>query len=242
MRCAHMRLQKYLADAGVASRRKCEELISRGLVFVNGSPAEIGCVVDPERDIVVYAGKRILPAQEHIVLVFNKPQCVVSTIHDPQGRTTVADYFKDFPQRLYPVGRLDYDSEGLLIMTNDGALAYRMMHPKFTVEKTYLVHCNGSLSAAERSALEDGVMLEDGMTAPARIQNMKSLKLGSTAFEITIHEGRNRQVRRMLAAVGHDTLLLRRIAMGPITLGGLAQGKWRSLTDEEAEKLGLLLH
>ena len=131
-----MRLQKYLADAGIDSRRKCEDLIAQGLVFVNGAPAELGCVVDPERDIVVYAGKRVASAQERTVLAFNKPQCVVSTMRDPEGRMTVADYFADFPERLYPVGRLDYDSEGLLIMTNDGALAYRMTHPKFTVEKT----------------------------------------------------------------------------------------------------------
>lgn len=138
-----MRLQKYLADAGIDSRRKCEDLIAQGLVFVNGAPAELGCVVDPEQDIVVYAGKRVASAQERTVLAFNKPQCVVSTMRDPEGRRTVADYFADFPERLYPVGRLDYDSEGLLIMTNDGALAYRMTHPKFTVEKTYLVHCDG---------------------------------------------------------------------------------------------------
>ncbi len=236
-----MRLQKYLADAGIDSRRKCEDLIAQGLVFVNGAPAELGCVVDPERDIVVYAGKRVASAQERTVLAFNKPQCVVSTMRDPEGRMTVADYFADFPERLYPVGRLDYDSEGLLIMTNDGALAYRMTHPKFTVEKTYLVHCDGVLTTVERNALEHGVMLADGLTAPARIGEIRNLKFGNTSFEITIHEGRNRQVRRMLAAVGHETLLLRRVAFGPIKLGTLAQGKWRCLSETESEKLGILL-
>lgn len=238
---ARMRLQKFLAEAGIDSRRKCEELIAKGLVLVNGLPAEIGCVVDPERDAVTYQGKPVTLAQERVVLALNKPQCVVSTMHDPQGRTTVADYFKDFPQRLYPVGRLDYDSEGLIIMTNDGALAYRMTHPKFTVEKTYLVHCDGILTDEQRTALERGIPLADGMTAPARIQNVRKLKHGNTAFEITIHEGRNRQVRRMLAAVEHNTLLLRRVAIGPIKLGALGQGKWRSLTAKEAEGLDALL-
>ena len=236
-----MRLQKFMAEAGVASRRKCEELIAQGAVTVNGAVAEIGCSVEPDRDIVALHGKKLTLSQKRVVLAFNKPQCVVSTLHDPQGRTTVADYFRDVPERLYPVGRLDYDSEGLLLMTNDGALAYRMTHPKFEVEKTYLVHCNGPLRPEERKALTEGVQLEDGITAPARIRGINPLQHGNTAFEITIHEGRNRQVRRMLAAVGHETLLLRRVAIGPIALGGLAQGKYRSITAQELEALHGLL-
>ena len=236
-----MRLQKFMADAGVDSRRKCEELIVRGLVQVNGERAELGRVVDPAQDVITYAGRRLCIEQKRLVLVFNKPQCVVSTMHDPQGRATVADYFKQVPQRLYPVGRLDYDSEGLLLMCNDGALAYRMMHPKFMVEKTYLVHCRGALTVAERAALECGVLLEDGPTAPTKVENIRALQFGNTAFEITLHEGRNRQVRRMLAAVGHETLLLRRIAFGPIKLGKLAQGKWRSLEEEEAARLSEII-
>ncbi len=236
-----MRLQKFMAEAGIASRRKCEELIAAGLVSVNGRVAEIGCVVDPACDTVVYRGEKLALRETRRILVFNKPQCVVSTMHDPEGRPTVADYFRGMPERLYPVGRLDYDSEGLLLMTNDGALAYRMTHPKFMVEKTYLVHCDGPLCEEERRALEKGVMLEDGMTAPARIGDVKNLKYGNTAFSIAIHEGRNRQVRRMLTAIGHDTLLLRRTAIGPITLGNLGQGKWRSLTEEEYGAVSALL-
>lgn len=224
------------------SRRKCEELIAAGLVFVNGAPAKIGCTVDPLQDEVMYAGKRIIAAQERTVYAFNKPQGVVCTMSDPEGRATVADYFADVAERLYPIGRLDFDSEGLLLMTNEGELAYRMTHPKFSVSKTYLVHCDGALTSAQRVALEQGVLLEDGMTSPAQIKAVQSLRYGSTAFEITIHEGRNRQVRRMLAAVGHETLLLRRVAIGPIALGTLGQGRRRSLTAEELFALKELLN
>jgi len=236
-----MRLQKYLAEAGIASRRKCEALIGQGLVSVNGEPAVIGCVVDPEKDKIEYAGKRVLLQREKCILVFNKPQGVVSTMSDPQGRACVADYFREYPGRLYPVGRLDFDSEGLLLMTNDGELAYRMMHPKFSVEKTYLVHCDGLLRKEEREILEKGVLLEDGMTSPAAVTRLQNIRYGNSAFHITIHEGRNRQVRRMVAAVGHKTLLLRRVSIGPIELGDLKQGKWRQITDSEKEALGTIL-
>lgn len=232
-----MRLQKYLAEAGIASRRKCELLIGQGLVLVNGSPAAIGCVVDPEKDKIEYNGKVVTLQQQKCVLLFNKPQGVVSTMSDPEGRTAVADYFKDYPGRLYPVGRLDFDSEGLLLMTNDGELAYKMMHPKFSVEKTYLVHCDGLLRKEEKEALEKGVLLDDGMTSPAKVTNQQSIRYGNTAFHITIHEGRNRQVRRMMEAVGHKTLLLRRVKMGHLSLGDLPQGKWRALTEEEKTAL-----
>lgn len=233
-----MRLQKYMAEAGIASRRKCEALIEQGLVFVNGSPAAIGTVIDPEKDIVEYGGKQIsLPQQEKLIIAFYKPQGVVSTMSDPQGRPCVADYFRDMQERLYPVGRLDFDSEGLLLMTNDGELAYRMMHPKFSVEKTYLVHCDGILRREERETLEKGVLLDNRMTSPAVVTKPQSIRYGHSSFFITIHEGRNRQVRRMVAAVGHKTLLLRRVKIGPIELGSLSQGKWRKLTNEEKNAL-----
>ncbi len=233
-----MRLQKYLAEAGIASRRKCELLIEQGLVFVNGVPATIGTVIDPDKDAVEYGGEPVrLQKLEKLIIAFHKPQGVVSTMSDPQGRPCVADYFRDIPERLYPVGRLDFDSEGLLLMTNDGELAYRMMHPKFSVEKTYLVHCDGILRKEEREMLEKGVLLDDRMTSPAVVTKTQSIRYGNSAFFITIHEGRNRQVRRMVAAVGHETLLLRRVRIGPIELGDLKQGKWRKLSEEERKAL-----
>jgi len=236
-----MRLQKFMADAGVASRRKCEELIRAGLVFVNGTQAELGSCVDPEKDEVLYQGKIWKIRQERSLLIFNKPIGVVCTTKDPEGRRTVLDYFRDFPERLYNVGRLDFDSEGLIFMSNDGELANRLMHPRFEIPKTYYVVCNGKLKEEEKKRLEEGVYLHDGMTAPALVSNVKSLPNGNTAFEIQIHEGRNRQVRRMVDAVGHNTLLLRRIRIGNIELGDLPLGSYRPLTETELQQLHVLL-
>mgnify|MGYP002732525110 CR=1 FL=1 len=232
-----MRLQKLMAEAGIASRRKCEELIAQGKVFVNGNAAGVGCVVDPERDVVEYNGERVRPAQRRVVLAFYKPRGVMCTVSDPEGRETVMDYFRQYPLRLYPVGRLDYDSEGLLLMTNDGELAYRLTHPKFIVEKTYHAVCAGCLAAEEAAQLERGVALEDGPTAPARVEHIRRLQNGNTVLELTIHEGKNRQVRRMLSAVGHETLLLRRIREGAVSLGALRPGQWREIAGEELAAL-----
>lgn len=235
-----MRLQKYMADAGIASRRKCEEYIAAGRVKVNGIIAAVGCTVE-DGDRVEFDG-RILSAQDKkIAVILNKPQGVVCTASDPEGRKTVVDYVKELPYRLYNVGRLDYDSEGLIVLTNDGELAHRMMHPSFEFTKTYHVVCSGKLTAAEAERLEKGVVLDDGITAPAEVNNIKPMKNGSTAFDITIHEGRNRQVRRMVAAVGHDTLLLRRIKEGPLELGNLRGGEWRFVTEEELTELNTFL-
>lgn len=232
-----MRLQKYMADAGVASRRKCEELIAQGAVLVNGSVAATGCSVEPGRDEVIYMGRRIVPREERTVYAFYKPQGVICSSSDPQGRETVQDYFRDVPERLYNVGRLDYDSEGLVLMTNDGELANRLTHPSHEVEKTYYVICDGSLGAEEKEKLRTGVMLDDGMSAPARVTDDYKTANGNTSFYIAIHEGRNRQVRRMLAAVGHETLLLRRTAEETVTLGTLKPGEKRKLDAEELDKL-----
>lgn len=232
-----MRLQKYMADAGIASRRKCEELIAKGLVFVNGSVASTGCCVEPLCDEVVYMGKKILPHEERVVYAFYKPQGVICSSSDPQGRETVQDYFSDVPGRLYNVGRLDYDSEGLVLMTNDGELANRLTHPSHEIEKTYYVICDGSLSEQEKNTLRGGVMLEDGVTSPARITDDYKTGNGNTSFFIAIHEGRNRQVRRMLTAVGHETLLLRRTAEGPVMLGALKPGEKKKLNETELETL-----
>lgn len=232
-----MRLQKFMADAGIASRRKCEEIILSGRVRVNGEVAQLGSSVDPGLDVVEMDGRPLGLCEERLSVILNKPRGVMCTASDPEGRPTVMDYVADLPIRLYNVGRLDYDSEGLLVMTNDGELAYRLTHPKFKMDKTYSAVCDGVLTFEQRHALEQGVMLEDGMTYPAQVSVVRPLKSGNTAFNITIHEGRNRQVRRMLTAVGHETLMLRRVALGPLRLGDLPSGSYRPLTEAEKEAL-----
>ncbi len=231
-----MRLQKYLADAGVASRRRCEELILAGRVTVNGAAASIGCVV-ADGDSVLLDGARVEPAGGRLVFLFYKPRGVVSTSDDPQGRKTVQAYFANVGARLYNVGRLDLNSEGLLLMTNDGELAYRLTHPKFRVDKTYYAVTDGELTAAEIMRLTNGVELDDGMTAPARVESVRRTVNGDTSFSITIREGRNRQIRRMLEAVGHRTLRLKRESFGPLSLGNLHPGEYRKLTEAEYRAL-----
>ncbi|MCE5189491.1 MAG: rRNA pseudouridine synthase [Eubacteriales bacterium] len=232
-----VRLQKYLADAGVASRRASEELITAGRVGVNGETARLGMSVDPEHDVVLLDGVPVRRKEPLYTVALYKPKGVVSTSEDPQGRTTVQEYVKDIPARLYNVGRLDINTEGLLLMTNDGELAYRMTHPKFSVEKTYYAICDGTLTASEIASLVNGVQLEDGITAPARVEHVRRTKTGDTTFLITIHEGRNRQIRRMLEAVGHRTLRLKRERFGPVTLGDMKPGETRRLTQPELDAL-----
>ena len=231
------RLQKFMAEAGVASRRACEELIRQGRVTVNGETASLGRSVEPEQDRVELDGKPVQKEQRRTVILLYKPRGVVSTSSDPEGRRTVQDYFREIPERLYNVGRLDLNSEGLLLMTNDGALANRLTHPRYGVEKTYYAVCDGRLTASEAAKLTNGVELEDGVTAPARVDAVRTTQCGDTSFLITIHEGRNRQIRRMLEAVGHRTLRLKRERFGPLSLGTLAPGEWRKLSDEEIKKL-----
>ncbi len=231
-----MRLQKFMADAGVASRRKCEEYITAGRVKVNGVIAELGCKVEPG-DRVELDGKLLTAETERIVIMLNKPQGVVCTCSDPEGRRTVIDYVKDLPYRLYNVGRLDYDSEGLILLTNDGELAYRMTHPKFEMDKTYHVVCSGVITERDISRLQSGVTLDDGVTSPADVANVRIRRDNKSELDITIHEGRNRQVRRMISAVGKDTLLLRRIKEGPLELADLKTGQWRYLTELEIKAL-----
>lgn len=231
------RLQKFMAEAGVASRRACEELIRQGRVTVNGETASLGRSVEPEQDRVELDGKPVQKEQRRTVILLYKPRGVVSTSSDPEGRRTVQDYFREIPERLYNVGRLDLNSEGLLLMTNDGALANRLTHPRYGVEKTYYAVCDGRLTASEAAKLTNGIELEDGVTAPARVDAVRTTQRGDTSFLITIHEGRNRQIRRMLEAVGHRTLRLKRERFGPLSLGALAPGEWRKLSDEEIKKL-----
>jgi 23S rRNA pseudouridine2605 synthase len=227
-----MRLAKYLAHAGVASRRAAERLIADGRVSVDGET-----VTDPARDVdgthdVRCDGRPVHAEEVHEVYALNKPVGVVSTAHDPQGRPTVVSLVPS-AQRLYPVGRLDADTTGLILLTNDGALAHRLTHPSFEVPRTYRADVrNPPLKEPALTALRAGVELEDGPTAPARVR-----KLGPDRLELTIHEGRKRQVKRMCEAVGHPVRRLERVAFGPLRLGGLEPGEHRRLTAAEVERL-----
>ena len=230
-----MRLQKYLANAGVASRRKCEELIFYGLVKVNGVVAELGCCVE-EGDVVEVDGKEIGPEPPKVVFAFNKPKNVICTSDKKEDRDKVTDYFKFVPFRLYTVGRLDYDSEGLIFVTNDGDFADKLTHPRYEKQKSYRVLCSGKITGEELETLRNGVMLDDGMTAPAEASIVRKYP-EKTDLLLVIHEGRNRQVRRMIAAIGHTTFRLRRVGIGSVTLEGLKPGQMRELTEEEIASL-----
>lgn len=233
-----MRLQKYMALCGVAARRKCEEMIAAGRVSVNGRRiTEMGTQVE-ETDEVLVDGVRITPEQEKRYVLYHKPAGEVTTVSDEKGRETVMDRFRDFPVRLYPVGRLDYDSEGLLLLTNDGELAQRLTHPSCEVDKVYLARVTGNPSGEALDRLRRGVYMEGDArrTYPADVRVVRDESLFSDIL-MTIHEGRNRQVRRMFEAVGHKVLLLRRVRFGPLELGSLRRGEWRELTEEETRLL-----
>lgn len=231
-----MRVHRALALAGVASRRAAEAMVAEGRVTVNGAPAAVGQLVGPE-DALAVDGDPVRGAEPRRAYLLNKPAGVVSTAHDPQGRPTVLD---DLPHdvRLYPVGRLDIDTTGALVVTNDGELAARLMHPSSKAPKTYEVLMRGQVSAATLRRLRDGVELEDGMTAPARVEAMDRKAPGATWLRIELTEGRNRQVRRMGEAVGHRVLRLHRSRYAGIPLRGLAPGRWRPLTRDEWRRLG----
>lgn len=235
-----MRLQKYLALCGVASRRHAEQMIADGLVQVNGlTVTEMGVQVE-ENDVVCVRGERVSPEAEKRYILYHKPMGEVTTVSDEKGRDTVMDHFRDFPVRIYPIGRLDYDSEGLLLLTNDGDLAARLTHPSHEVDKTYLARVTTHLTAEELHKLRSGVVLEDGFrTSPAKVRVIREDAFASQVL-VTIHEGHNRQVRRMMEAVGHKVLLLRRVRFGPIDLKGVEKGTWRDLTAEEIAALKAL--
>jgi 23S rRNA pseudouridine2605 synthase len=227
-----MRLAKFLASGGVASRRASEEVIRAGRVAVNGT-----VVTDPARDVgeldaVEVDGRPVAATPERLVFALHKPAGVVSTARDPQGRPTVVSLLPR-EVRLYPVGRLDADTTGLILLTNDGELAHRLTHPSFEVPKTYRATIsNPPVRAAAVRALRAGVALEDGLTAPARVR-----RVSENVLEITIHEGRKRQVKRMCEAVGHPVRRLERVAFGPLRLGDLAAGRWRRLGESEVRSL-----
>jgi 23S rRNA pseudouridine2605 synthase len=233
-----VRLQKLLAQLGVASRRKCEELMLAGEVEVDGEVVtRLGTKVDPRAAVIRVQGRRLPPASEHVYLVLNKPRGVVSTMSDPQGRRTLADLVADRPERLFHVGRLDTDTEGLILLTNDGDFAHRMAHPSYEVDKTYVAEVAGQVGRATLRRLREGVVLEDGPVAVSRVKVVSSHG-DRSIVELVIHEGRNRIVRRLLDHVGHPVRRLGRTAFGPVRLGDLRVGTVRELTTDE---LGALL-
>lgn len=223
-----MRLHKYMADCGVASRRKSEALISAGVVTVNGHKATLGQQVDPEMDKVLVRGKVITAPRTHVYYLVNKPRSVVSTTTDPEGRRTVTSLVKSPGRRLYPVGRLDYDSEGLMLLTDDGDLAQKLTHPKYQVNKTYHVLVKGVITAKAVGYLESGVMIEGHKTAPAKV-TITEKQPNNTWIDITIHEGKNRQIRKMCEAVGYPVLRLIRTHLGDWSLGDLLPGQVKQI-------------
>ncbi len=227
-----------LARAGIASRRESEKLIAAGRVSVNGKIVTApGTKADPESDTIALDGEVLNFAESKHYLLLNKPAEVLSTRHDPQGRATVMDLI---PQRLcayvYPVGRLDMDAEGLLLLTNDGELAHALTHPSFEIPKTYLATVPGQVSADKLQALLDGVELEDGFAA-ADAAEIVELPTASTVLRLTLHEGRKREVKRLCEAIGHRVIALKRVSVGPLELGDLGRGKYRELTSEEVAQL-----
>lgn len=232
-----MRLQKYLALSGVASRRASEKMIADGRVTVNGLVVtEMGVQVDETADQITVDGAPIHLEEEKHYLAYYKPVGEVTTASDPEGRATVMDKFRDYPVRLYPVGRLDFDSEGLLLLTNDGDMMNSLLHPSHEVDKTYLAKVSNRVEEDAIRRLRAGVQLDGRLTSPANVRVVRYESF-ATVLLVTIHEGRYRQVRRMFEAVGHQVVQLKRVGFGPIMLGDLPRGQWRQLTPNEIRKL-----
>lgn len=229
------RLQKVMAHAGVASRRKSEDIITQGRVKVNGEVVtELGTRVEPD-DLIEVDGKAI-SQEKKVYILLNKPAGYITTVDDPRGRKTVLDLIDGVRQRIYPAGRLDYDTSGLLLLTNDGELTYTLTHPSHMIEKTYRVEVKAHPGPEKLGRLEKGIELEDGLTAPAVVEKI-SRKKNSTIFNLTIHEGRNRQVRRMCEHIGYPVIKLKRIKIGFLKINGLSEGEWRFLNEREVKGL-----
>jgi len=226
-----IRLNRYIAQSGVASRRKADQLIEEGVVTLNGRVVkELGTQVDPKKDHVKVGSKLIRPANQAVVIAFYKPPQVMTTMSDPEGRPTVADYFKHIKVRLFPVGRLDWDSEGLLIMTNDGDLAQEILHPKYEVPKTYLVKVPGKPTDSQLNKLREGVRISGGRAQADRVEVLPNRGTDKYAWiKIIISEGRNRQIRRMLEKVRLDVVKLQRVAIGGLRIGQLKRGEHKIL-------------
>ena len=230
------RLQKIIAQAGVASRRAAEKLIQAGRVTVDGEVAVLGMQADPARQVVAIDGQPLGQAERHVYFLMHKPVGCLSTAKDERGRRTVIDLLPEVQERIYPVGRLDGDTSGLLLITNDGALMNGLLHPRYEVQKTYVAQVTGQVTAAKLQHMAAGLELDDGPTAPAKVRLLGKAG-GTTQVEVTIHEGRNRQVRRMFAAIGCDVRALRRVRFAFLTLKGVAVGQHRALTQDEVRRL-----
>ena len=231
-----MRIAKFMAHAGAASRRACEDLIREGRVRVNGSViSDPAFDVDPETDSVYLGRKKLTIEEKKLYLMFNKPSGCVSTCSDDKGRKTVLDYI-DVKERIYPVGRLDFNSEGLLLITNDGDLANRLTHPSHEVDKRYFAVVRGDVSGEDLAVLSHGVVIDGRKTAPAKFR-ITNASPGKTELTVAIHEGRNRQIRKMFEAIGKEVIFLKRISVGKLVLGELKKGKYRELTEEEVTYL-----
>ena len=236
-----MRLEKYIATSGIASRRAVKKGIQAGLVTVNGEPVLVpGHPINVGIDAVEFEGKRVEPLVEHIYLMLNKPAGYLTTRRDERKRPTVMDLVADLPDTIYPVGRLDLETEGLLLFTNDGDFAHRLLHPSHEVKKTYLARVKGVPSDDAVQGLRQGVRIPSGTTAPAKVKRLRVSKDGATAkFEVVIHEGKKRQVRLMFKAVGHPVIRLKRVRIGNLRLDNLPSGGYRFLTSEEISELML---
>ena len=228
-----MRINKFMATCGVASRRKCDELIEKGRVKVNANVCKkLGMQINPEQDLVTVDDRPIRLTNDFVYYMLNKPCNVVTTVSDPNGRPTVMDYMPKGKNRIFPIGRLDYNTSGLLLFTNDGDVAQKLLHPSFEFGKTYIVDIKGDIAEAEIKKLQNGVDIGDFVTSPAKVEIINKTP-ATTTLKVVIHEGKNRQVRRMFDAVGHKVQKLQRVAVGKIKLGDLPLGKYRELTKEE---------
>jgi len=236
-----VRLQKIIAQAGVASRRAAEELIRAGAVTVNGKIVrELGTKADPQKDHIKVRGRLVQSKEPLTYLMLHKPKGVVTTLSDPQGRPIISDFLRGVKARVYPVGRLDYDSEGLLFLTNDGELAHAVTHPRYGVPKTYQVKVKGVLTDEGLAKLQAGVTLPDGKKAVGRVEKIRKMAANSW-LEITLHEGQKRQIRRMMEEIGHPVLKLKRVRLATLELGDLPPGRYRYLTPEEIQSLAVQL-
>ena len=236
MRDNKIRLQKHLSECGIASRRKAEELIDQGKVKINGHIASLGAKVDPKRDKVTVRGKAVVPVNEKIYIMLNKPRGDITTMRDELGRKNVSELTADAGARLFPVGRLDRDSEGLLIMTNDGDFANKLTHPSSHVNKTYRVTVRGNADEEQILKMKEGILLDGKKTLPCDCF-VAERKADRTVLIFIIHEGRNRQIRRMCEAVGLEVMRLKRTEIAGVKLGMLPQGKWRPLNEREMRRL-----
>ncbi|MFH1688104.1 MAG: pseudouridine synthase [bacterium] len=238
---SQVRINKYLSLCGVTSRRGAEKLIAEGKIVVNGTAiTELGTMIDPGQDEIKVDGTVVKPVETKLYVLLNKPRLVMTTLHDPFRRRTVAQLVKEVPERVYPIGRLDYDTEGVLLLSNDGDLAYRLTHPKHQIKKTYLASVSGIFMPASAEKLQTGIKLDDGAVGKATVDRIEQGK-GKTKLWLTLTEGRKREVRQLCRKVGHPVLTLERIEFAGIRLTALKRGRWRYLTGEEIVQLKRLV-